>query len=388
VTEPARPAPRPRSPLARLWSVIALPLVSIVLALVVGALVILGSELVIPGQPFDPALPLKAYVALLQGALGLPPAVNPIVSTLVATAPLLLGGLSVGFGFKSGLFNIGAQGQFLMGALASAATGIAVSSQPSTIAIPIALLGGMLGGAAWGFIPGLLKALSGAHEVVTTIMLNYVAVSLFAAIVAGPLAVPGAPSPITPDVGNAALPILIGRDGHVGILIALAAVGIVAFVLYRTTFGFEVRTVGANPDAGRYAGMRPRLLIVVTMSICGLLAGLAGAGNVLGTQHHVTSSYGTSVGFDSIAVALLGRSNPLGILFAALLFGAMRSGASLMQISAGIPAQLVDVLQATILLFLIATPVLRRLRQLRGTRSGIDAPPTLAATYGAEAPIP
>jgi ABC-type uncharacterized transport system permease subunit len=134
--------------------------------------------------------------------------------------------------------------------------------------------------------------------------------------------------------------------------------------------------------------MRPRVLIVATMAICGALAGLAGTGDVLGTQHHVTSSYGTTVGFDSIAVALLGGSNPVGILFASLLFGAMRSGASLMQISAGIPAQLVDVLQATILLFLIATPVLRRLFRLRGAKSGIDAPGTFTKTYVSGEPTP
>jgi general nucleoside transport system permease protein len=363
-----------------------MPLVSIALALGVGALIILGSELVIPGQTFDPLLPITAYVALLQGAVGLPPSINPIISTLVAAAPLLLAGLSVGLGFKAGLFNIGAQGQFLMGAIGSVAAGILVSSAPPAIAIPFAVAGGMLAGAIWGFIPGILKALSGAHEVVTTIMLNYVAISLFAAIVSGPLAVPQAPSPITPDVGNAALPILLGRGGHLGILIALAAAAIVAWLLYRTTFGFEVRTVGANPDAARYAGMRPRLLIVVTMSICGLLAGLAGAGDALGTQHHLTSSYGTTVGFDSIAVALLGRSNPVGIVLASLLFGAMRSGAPLMQISAGIPAQLVDVLQATILLFLVANPVLRRLLRLRGAQPGIGIASTFTRSYGGAEP--
>jgi general nucleoside transport system permease protein len=385
----AKPAAPPARSLARrLWALIALPLIAILLALLVGAVIILASELVIPGQPFDPLLPGRAYIALLEGAVGLPPAINPIVGTLVATAPLLLGGLSVGFGFKAGLFNIGAQGQFMMGAIGAVAAGILVSSQPSFIAIPFAIAGGILGGAIWGFIPGVLKALSGAHEVVTTIMLNYVAISLFAAIVAGPLAVPGAQSPITHDVGNAAYPILIGRGGHLGLLIALGAVGVMSWLLYRTTFGFEVRTAGANPDAARYAGMRPRVLIVATMAICGALAGLAGTGDVLGTQHHVTSSYGTTVGFDSIAVALLGGSSPVGILFASLLFGAMRSGASLMQISAGIPAQLVDVLQATILLFLIATPVLRRVFHVRGAKSGIDAPGTFTKTYVSGEPTP
>jgi len=368
----------------RSWSVVALPLISIVLALVVGAVIILASELLIPGQAFDPLLPFRAYAALAQGAIGFPPDLNAIVSTLVATAPLLLAGLSVGLGFKAGLFNIGAQGQFLMGALGAVATGIAVSSQPSFIAIPLALAGGMLAGAAWGFIPGILKALSGAHEVVTTIMLNYVAISLLAGIVSGPLNVPGAPSPITPDVGNAALPIIFGRDAHLGLFIAFAAVGVVAWLLYRTTFGFEVRTVGANSDAARYAGMHPRLLIVVIMSLAGLLSGLAGAGDTLGLQHHLTSSYGTTVGFDSIAVALLGRSNPVGILFASLLFGGMRAGAPLMQISAGIPAQLVDVLQATVLLFLVAAPVLRRVLHLRGTPAAIDPTPTFIGTYGGD----
>jgi simple sugar transport system permease protein len=384
---PGPAAPR-RSLRQRTWSLLALPLLSIVLALLVGAVVILGSELLIPGQPFDPLLPIKAYLALIDGAIGLPPNLNAIVGTLVATAPLVLGGLSVGFGFKAGLFNIGAQGQFLLGAIGSVAVGVAVAGQPSIIAIPLAIAGGVIAGGFWGFIPGFLKAWSGAHEVVTTIMLNYVAISLFAAIVAGPLAVPGAPSPITPDVGNAAYPILIGRNGHLGLLIALLMVGVVSWLLYRTTFGFEVRTAGANPDAARYAGMRPRTLIVVTMTICGALAGLAGTSDVLGIQHHVTSSYGTSVGFDSIAVALLGRSSPVGILFSALLFGAMRSGATLMQISAGIPAQLVDVLQATILLFLVATPVLQRVFRVRGAKSGIDAPGTFTKTYGSGGEVP
>jgi general nucleoside transport system permease protein len=379
--------PARRNRAQRLWSLIALPLVSIVLALIVGAAVILASELVIPGQTFDPLLPLKAYAALVDGAIGIPPNLNAIVNTLVSTAPLILGGLSVGFGFKAGLFNIGATGQFYLGAIGSVWVAVLVGGQPPIIALPLAVAGGMIAGGFWGFIPGILKAVSGAHEVVTTIMLNYVAGSLLAGIVAGILAVPGAPSPITPDVGNSAFPILIGRNGHLGLLFALLMVGFVSWILYRTTFGFEIRTAGANPEAARYAGMRPRVLIVVTMTICGALAGLAGTSDILGVQHHLTSSYGTTVGFDSIAVALLGRSNPVGILFSALLFGAMRSGATLMQIDAGIPAQLVDVLQATILLFLVATPVLQRVFRVRGAKPGIDAPATFSKSYGSgEAP--
>jgi general nucleoside transport system permease protein len=370
-----------RSMAAEAWAVVALPLVSIVLALIVGAVVILFSELLVSGRPFDPTLPVTAYLALLDGSFGSPSA---ILNTLVATAPLVLGGLSVAVGFKAGLFNIGAQGQFLMGALGAVAAGVAVSSAPPIVAIPVALASGMLAGGIAGFIPGFLKAVSGAHEVVTTIMLNYIAISLLAAMVSGPLKVPRSPSPVTHDVGNAAYPVLIPPNGNLGVLIAAAAVVLVWWLLFRTTLGFEIRTVGANPDAARYAGMRPRVLIIFTMSLCGILAGTAGAGVVLGVTHHMTSSFGTTVGFDSIAVALLARSNPVGILFAALLFGSMRAGAGLMQINALIPPELVDVVQATVLLFLVAAPVVLRLFRLRGVHRGLGGSETIARSYGGE----
>ena len=371
----------PRQVARRVWSVIALPLISILLALIVGAIVIIASQLVLPGAQFNLLLPLTAYSALLQGAFG---SFDAIVDTLVATAPLVLGGLSVGFAFKAGLFNIGAQGQFLLGALASVAVGVAVAGSSPLVAISLALLAGLLAGAAWGFIPGFLKAVSGAHEVVVTIMLNYIAIAVIAAVVGGPLRQQGRPEAITPDVGNAALPILIGNSGHAGIVLALVAVAFIAWLLFRTTLGFEVRIVGANPDAARYAGMRPRLLTMLTMSIAGGLAGLAGAVVVLGVTHLMTPSFGTTVGFDSIAVALLGRTNPVGIVFAALLFGALRAGATLMQIEAGIPVELIDVLQATILLFLVAAPVLRRVFRLRGVKTGIESTETITKTYGSE----
>jgi general nucleoside transport system permease protein len=366
----------------RIWALAALPVISIVLAFVVGSIVVLGSELLLPNHKFDPFLPLKAYGALLAGSIG---SFDAIVATLVAATPLVLAGLSVGLGFKAGLFNIGAQGQFLMGALACVAVGVAVRDQPPLIAIPIATLAGMLGGALWGFIPGALKAWSGAHEVVTTIMLNYVAIAVLAAAVSGPLKVPRSPSPITYPVENAAYPIIIGDDGHLGILIALIAAILIAWLLFRTTIGFEIRTVGANPDASRYAGMRPRRLVVLTMTACGILAGLAGTSVVLGVTHSMTSSFGTSVGFDAIAVALLARSNPYAIVLSGLLFGAMRAGAGLMQIRAGIPPELVDVIQATILFFLVANRVIRRIFRLRGVSGALGATETITKTYGREA---
>ena len=366
------------------WLVGALPVLSILLALVVGGVIILASELLLPNHAFDPFLPITSYLALLDGSFGRESA---IVNTLVSTTPLLLGGLAVAIGFKAGLFNIGAQGQFLMGALGAVAVGVAVNEAPAMVAIPVALAGGMLAGAAWGFIPGFLKAISGAHEVVTTIMLNYVAGSVLAWAVSGPLGVPQSPTPVTYNVGNAAYPILIGRNGHLGILVAAAAVFVIWWLLYRTTLGFEIRTVGANPDAARYAGMRPRLLIMLTMTMAGLLAGTAGAGVILGINHQMNSTFATTVGFDSIAVALLARSNPLAIPFAALLFGAMRAGSGLMQIRAGIPVELIDVLQALILLFLVAGPAVQRLFRITSAHANLGGPGTVAPPVQGEATV-
>jgi simple sugar transport system permease protein len=221
--------------------------------------------------------------------------------------------------------------------------------------------------------------------VVSTIMLNYVAVQLLAALVSGPLKVPHSPSPVTFDVGNAAFPIILGRSGHLGIVLAVVAALFVWWLLYRTTWGFEVRAVGANPDAARYAGMRPKLITIATMTFSGALAGLAGSSVLLGVTHSMTSSFGTTVGFDSIAVALLARSNPLVILPAALLFGGMRAGAGLMQIKAQIPVELVDVLQATILLFLVASPVLRRVLRAGGRHAGSTGVDLTATSTSGEA---
>ena len=218
---PNRPGP---SKVARAWEILAVPVVVTLLSLLVGAVVILGSELIVTGRKFDPFLWFTAYAALVQGAFG---GTDAIVSTLVYTTPLVFGGLAVGFGFKAGLFNIGAQGQFLVGALGAVIVGVALADAPAPIAIVAATMAGIIAGGLWGFIPGFLKAVSGAHEVVSTIMLNYVAVQLLAALVSGPLKVPKSPSPVTYDVGNAAYPIVIGGTGHIGIILAIVAAGFV-----------------------------------------------------------------------------------------------------------------------------------------------------------------
>jgi simple sugar transport system permease protein len=366
--------------LRRTWAVLALPALSVVLSILVGSIVIIASELLISGR-FRPALAFQAYAALINGSVG---SFDAIVATLRNTAPLLLSGLAVGLAFKAGLFNIGAQGQFLMGALGAVMVGAIFRDSSPLIGIPAALLAAMLMGALYGFIPGFLKAVSGAHEVVTTIMLNFIAQYVIAYMVSIVLRVPASPQAVTLDVGNAALPILVGRSGHIGIVYALLLAAVYGWVLYRTTIGFEIRTAGANPDAARYAGMSPRRVVIATMTAAGLLAGLAGGTELLGVSHLMTASYNTTVGFDSIAVALLGRTDPVGIVIAALLFGGMRAGATSMQIDPGVPADLVGVIQATILFFLVAGPVVRRVFRLRGAKPAIDETGTFTKTYGGE----
>ena len=374
--------------LRQLWFQLALPVGAIVLALLVGAVVMIASSPIVTGR-FDPLLPVTTYSAMVEGSLL---SLNGILDTIVAGTPLILVGLSVGLCFKAGLFNIGGQGQFLMGAVAAAGTAAAIgTSQPPLIALPLALLAGVAAGALYGFLPGVLKALTGAHEVVTTIMLNYIAIQVVAYLITGPLRLEGASFARSADVGNAALPVILnqgtGHEAHIGILFPVIAVPVIWWLLYRSTIGFEIRTVGANPDAARYAGMRPRMLVILTMTVGGLLGGLAGATEILGVQGYMPAAYSTNVGFDAITVALLARANPVGILLSGLLLGAMRAGAPLMQVQAGVPVQMIDLLQGLILFFLAADVVVRRVFRVRAS-GGVQELSTVARTYGGQTTTP
>jgi ABC-type uncharacterized transport system permease subunit len=376
---PSRPFWR-RGRLGRIWAIAAVPVASVFLALVVAALIILVSSVVTKGS-IDWTLPLVAYAALLQGAVG---SQSAVLNTILQATPLVLGGLAVGVGFRAGLFNIGGYGQFLLAATAAAGVGAALATAPGPIAMGGALVAGMLAGAAWGLIPGALKAFSGAHEVVTTIMLNSIASALIGFLILGPLLAPGFSFGRTGDLGNSGLPIILGDNIHIGVVLAIVAVPAVWWLLFRSTLGFEIRSVGANPSAARYAGMRPAFLTILTMSLSGLLFGIAGAIEILGVSHFMIPSYGTSIGFDAIAVALLGRSHPLGIAAAALLFGALRAGAGLMQVLANIPVEIIDVIQAIILLFLAADIVIRRLFRIRAAEALTDLQ-TVTTTYAGRA---
>jgi general nucleoside transport system permease protein len=384
---------------SRIWALTAVPVVSILLALLLGSVLIIFSSLVTEGS-INLLLPLVAYESLLQGATGLSfidvsddgavtfaLSINPeqaaraLTNTMAAAGPLTLTGLAVGVGFKAGLFNIGGTGQVLVGAFVAALAGAAVAEQPVPIAVTVAVVAGALGGAFYGFIPGALKAFTGAHEVVSTIMLNSLAAFAIVGLVNDIFKITGPSFARTADVGNAAMPILFGRNGNLGIVIAVVFVILTYVLIYRTPLGFEIRTVGANPSAARYAGMSPRRLIILTMSLCGMFAGLAGTIEILGLGYY-PAVFGTTIGFAGITVALLGRAHPVGILLAALLLGGMRAGAPAMQITAKIPIEIIDVIQGLILLFLAAEPVIRHLLRSRTDRVTPSELGTVSKSYG------
>ncbi|HEX9435803.1 MAG TPA: ABC transporter permease [Candidatus Limnocylindria bacterium] len=366
-----------RARLASWWRVATLPVLAIVLALAIAAVIIVASS-AFTGTGFFPLLPIYAYGNLFAGAFGSDIALN---NTLVAAAPLMLGGLAIGLGFKAGLFNIGVAGQFLAGAFAAAVVGSSLATAPVPVAVAVSLVAGGLAGAALGAIPGFLKARTGAHEVVTTIMLNNATALLLAWAVTDLARAPGFTFPRTGDIGTSALPVLLGRNLHLGVPLAFAAVFLIRWLLDRTTLGFEIRAVGANPNAARYAGISPLLIVTLTMSLSGLLGGLAGAVQMLGVIGFYASGISASVGFDSIAVALLGRSDPIGILFAALLFGAFRAGAPLMQITTQVPIEIIDIIQALIILFLAAELIVRRVFRVRARPLEIEGATTVTRTW-------
>ncbi|MCL4257134.1 MAG: ABC transporter permease [Anaerolineales bacterium] len=334
---------------------------------------------------------LRSYSALFNGAIGNPEriadalasgeaaalrrAFNPFFESLIKSVPYIFAGLAVALGFRAGLFNIGAEGQLFMGAVASVYVGFAVKGLPAIIHLPLALGAGALGGAIWGFIPGWLKAKTGGHEVINTIMMNYIAFRLSEYLLRGPLQRPDTTNPISPFIETTAqLPRFFESPirFHLGFFIALAAAYGVYWLLFKTRLGFELRTVGANPNAARYAGMNILLITVLAMSLSGALAGMAGANEVLGVNYTLAPAFSSGYGFDSIALALIGRSHPVGVVLAALLFGTLRNGALQMQIAANVPVDIISVMQALILAFIAAPAIIRTIYRLRAPQQQED----------------
>ena len=330
---------------------------------------------------------INAYRALLTGAFGDPKqiaeaikawqatgetkamldAFRPLSESLVFTTPYIFAGLGVAVGFRGGLFNIGAEGQLFVAGLASVFVGYSIKGLPFPLHMLLALLAGMAAAAIWGAVPGILKARLGAHEVINTIMMNYIAFRLTDYLLTGPMIAGSGALPITPDIQRSAyLPALFPEPMrvHWGFFLALAMAGLVYWFLWKTPLGMEVRMVGANPRAARYAGVRIALITVLTMVLSAALAGMAGANQVLGVEHRLVRAFSSGYGFDAIALALLGNSHPFGVVLSSLLFGFLRSGAARMQSMAGTPVELIRIIQGMVIVFIAAPEIIRGLYRI------------------------
>lgn len=332
------------------------PLLAIFCALVVGGFLML----------FAQANPINAYTILFRESLA---DYFGFGNLLTKTAPLLLASLGVFVPLKAGLFNIGAEGQIYLGGLGSALIGLSLPGIPSFIHIPLALLGGLILGGIWGLIPGYLKAKRGVNEVITTLLLNYVAINFVGYLVNNPLKEPNAPSAFSPLIAESArLPaILPPTQAHAGILIGLVATGILWLMLARSPLGYQIEAVGLNPTAATYAGMSVSRTILLVMGLAGGLAGLAGAGEVMGLKYRLFDRFSPGYGFDAIAIALLSRGNLFGVVLTSFFFGILRSGANVMQRSANVPFTIVYAIQGLTVLFIAISFAIERYYKLKAT---------------------
>ncbi|MEE9297730.1 MAG: ABC transporter permease [Acidimicrobiia bacterium] len=358
------------------------PALAILTALIIGAFIILvtdidalrlwGSD---PGAAWSKTWESIAvgYKALFVGSFG---SLRALSETLLGAAPLILAGLSVGIGFRAGLFNIGTEGQMLIGGMAAIWVGVAFQL-PIFLHLPLALIGGAIGGGIWGAVPGLLRARTGAHEVITTIMLNLIAIKLVLWLLkSGLFQAEGRDDPISETVAvSARFPRLFGflDDSQVrvtaGIIFAVLVAWFVYWLLFKTTLGFEFRAVGMNPDGAHYAGMNVVFLYTAVMAVAGALGGLAGSDQILSILHRGSPGFSAGIGFDAIALALLGRSHPAGIVAAGVLFGALRSGGQVMQVETDLSIDLILVIQALIVVFIAAPALIKAIYRVRTGRA-------------------
>lgn len=351
-----------------------IPFLALLTALIVGAFIIAVTDLdTLPLWSSDPGEALRltiagvwdAYRALFVGSVG---SFKALSETLFAATPLILAGLAVAVGFQAGLFNIGVNGQMHIGGITALWVGFTFAI-PAVFHIPLVVAAAIVGGGIWAGIAGLLKARTGAHEVITTIMLNFVALYLVDYLLKTSIfQAPGRNDPISKP--SAPTSVFFGLFGSgrvtIGFIIALLAVAVVYWLMYRTTIGYEFRAVGFNPSAARYAGMSVAWIYVSVMAVSGALAGIAGANQIVGVEpYRAISNFAGTIGFDAIALALLGRSHPVGVLFAGLLFGGLRAGGREMQGVAGVPLDLVLVLQALIIVMIAAPELVRAIYRIK-----------------------
>lgn len=322
---------------------IAVPFISVFLALLVGSILLL----------FIKVNPLVAYKYLIFGNFT---SVYNLAEVFVKATPIILTGLAFTFAFKTGLFNIGAEGQMFVGAIAAVFIGLKTGHMSPFITIPLCLIAAMFAGAIWGIIPGILKGVFGSSEIIVTIMFNYVALFLVSYVVDGPLRESIGFYPQTDLIGkNAYLPYLIPKTRfHLGFLIAVVFVIIVYLILKKTPLGFRLRAVGHNPEGAEYSGINIKRNIIISLAISGALAGIAGFTEINGIHHRLLDNFSKNVGFDGIAAALLGGGNPIGVLISSLLLGMLQTGANAMQRGVGVPANIVSIIQALIILFVLS----------------------------------
>jgi simple sugar transport system permease protein len=379
---------------------LVIPALAVLTALAIGAIVLmltdqaayqaLGEGRIGEGLGLAFGNLARAYGALYEGALGSPfkilvaigrwlggEGLRPVLSavrgpsdSMVQSVPYIFAGLAVALGFRAGLFNIGAEGQIGIGWLVAAVVGFAFAGLPAVIHLPLAILAGAVGAGLWAAIAGFLKARTGAHEVITTIMLNYIVFRLSEWLLCGPLEFTQGTCRTQEIAPSAYLPRFLDHPVtiHWGFVLALAAAAATAWFLFKTTWGFELRTAGANPDAARYGGMNVAKTYVVAMFLSGCLAGLGGVVQGLGITHNIALGFQAGYGFDSIALALLGKSHPAGVVGASILFGVLRAGAGRMQSVAGIPTEIVQIVQSLVIVFIAAPAIIQAIYRLREAR--------------------
>nr|WP_211344800.1 ABC transporter permease [Klugiella xanthotipulae] len=379
---------------------------AVVLAIVVGGALIAATDESVQqaagyffSRPLDTVQAIwdsvaGAYTALFQGSVynfrrdSFADGIKPLTDTLMFATPLIVAGLGVGLTFRVGMFNIGGRGQMLIAAAAAGWVSFTFDL-PMYIHLPLAVLAGVVGGAVWAGIVGVLKARTGAHEVIVTIMLNYVAFYLIQWMLRTPglLQAPGSNNPKTPPMSDTAIfPAMFGAKYslHWGFVLTIAATALVWWLLSRSSLGFQFRAVGENPSAARVAGINVKMMYVYAMLISGGLVGLAGVSQVLGTvKTGFSDGIDAGIGFDAITVALLGRSKPWGIFGAGILFGAFKAGGFSMQAAEGIPIDIVLVVQSMIVLFIAAPPLIRAIFRLPNPARTLALAQSLSAAQAA-----
>ncbi len=352
-----------------------LPVLATLLALAFGAvlLLLLGVN------------PLTAYSALFRGAFG---TVSGLTQTLSKATPLLLVGLGICIAFRGGVINIGGEGQIIIGAVAAAAVALALPTLPGVLLVPLTLGAGVLGGAVWGGIAGVLKARFGVNEILSTVMLNAIALQLMNYLLRGPMLDPAQIAAGTNIAQSATLPDqvwlfrLVPRTLlHVGLILAVILALLVFIFLWRTTIGFRIRAVGLNPSAARYAGIPVRRYMALALILSGAFAGLAGAVEVTGVHHRMIEGLSGGYGFSGIVAALFGKLHPLGAIPASIIFGGLLVGADKMQRTVQVPGSLVVAINGLIVLFVVASDFFVRRRAQKRVADGAapaDAQPRVA----------